>query len=93
MVGQGEGVVAIVAWLFGEQSGAGGVSGAIGRGASDWKWAGGGSLQEFDWEEIKADLSEVVGTKTQSNGDALCDTILRQMKKILDTGKMKMQKN
>ena len=45
-------------------------------GASDWEWTGGGGMQELDWEEIKADLGEVVGAQTQSNGDDLCHTLL-----------------
>ena len=76
MIGQGEGVVAIVTWLFSEQSGAIVLSRAIGAGASDWEWTGGGGMQELDWEEIKADLGEVVGTQTQSNGDDLYHTLL-----------------
>ena len=49
---------------------------AVGSGASDWEWTGGGGVQELDWEEIKADMGEVVGTQTQSNGDDLYHTLL-----------------
>ena len=50
-------------------------------------------MQEFDWEEIKADLGEVVGTYAQLNRMVpLC--VLRDWTngKILETGKMKVQK-
>jgi len=48
-------------------------------------------VQKFDWKAIETDVGEVVGTETQSDGDALRNTIQRPLGKILETGKMKMQ--
>ena len=42
--GQGEGVIASVAWLFGEQSWAVVLSGEAGGGSGDRKWTGGGGV-------------------------------------------------
>lgn len=64
-----EGVASAVARVFGEQSRAVEVSRAVVGGAGDWKWSGGGSVQELDWQAIEADMGGVGGEKSQSNGN------------------------
>jgi len=64
----------------------------VGR-ASDRKRSGGGGVQELDWEEIEADLGGVEGGKTQSNGNALRNKILRPMEKLLEIRKMMTTKD
>ena len=38
--------------------------GAVGGGACDRKWAGGGSVQELNWEAIEADVGRVESRET-----------------------------
>ena len=41
----------------------------------DWEWRSGGVVQEHDWSTVEADGSEVEGTSTQPNDDALLTPI------------------
>ena len=38
--------------------------GAVGGGACDRQWAGGGSVQELNWEAIEADVGRVESRET-----------------------------
>ena len=65
------------------------LSRAIGSGACDWEWSGGGGVQEDGWEEVEADGGAVEGGQTQRKGGALLPPLLRPLEKILNAGKVK----
>ena len=50
-------------------------------------------MQALDWEEVEADVGKVEGGQIRSNGDTLFPAIQRPLGKILETGKMNVQKN
>ena len=83
-----KGVASPVAGVFGEQSRAVEVSRAVVGGSSDWERSDRGCVKKFDRQAFEADVGDVEGRETASNGKYLCRPIQRTVKILLEIRKI-----